>query len=337
MKQLVMVGMALVCIFMMFQGAEAFVEDFAVTPLAYVCSGNMFTDVNDAEMPSVFCGFIEEFALRGITTGCQADNPGTPGNEALYCPDNTVTRAQMAVFVTKALDLVPEGPQGPQGPQGPKGDTGATGPQGPAGATGATGPQGPKGDTGATGPQGPAGATGATGPQGPQGLSYVAPKAPVLSSGQMITYAAGDDGNFKWGAAVSNRFTDNGNGTVTDNLTSLIWLKNANCFSTQTWSTALNSANTLASGSCSLADGSVAGDWRLPNRKELKSLVDASKSSPALPAGHPFTDVQSYSYWSSTTYAPNTARAWYVLMYDGYVYIYDKGNSSYVWPVRGGQ
>jgi hypothetical protein len=306
--------MVVVCIFMMYQGAEAFIEDYgAVTPLAYVCSGNMFTDVNDAEMPSVFCGFIEEFALRGITTGCQADNPGTPENEAMYCPDNTVTRAQMAVFVTKALDLVPEGPQGPQGPQGPKGDTGATGPQGPAGATGATGPQ------------------------GPQGLSYVAPKAPVLSSGQMITYAAGDDGNFKWGAAVSNRFTDNGNGTVTDNLTSLIWLKNANCFSTQTWSTALNSANTLASGSCSLADGSVAGDWRLPNMNELESLVDASKSSPALPAGHPFTNVQSYYYWSSTTYAPNTAGAWNVHMNVGFVVIYYKSDSYYVWPVRGGQ
>ena len=163
------------------------------------------------------------------------------------------------------------------------------------------------------------------------------PKATVLNTGQLITYAAGDDGNFKWGAAVSNRFTDNGNGTVTDNLTSLIWLKNANCFSTPTWANALAQANGLGNGSCGLTDGSVAGDWRLPNMNELESLVDASQSNPALPGGHPFTDVQSNGYWSSTTYAPYTASAWHVGMSDGYVSDVYKIYTSSVWPVRGGQ
>ena len=50
-----------------------------------------------------------------------------------------------------------------------------------------------------------------------------------------------------------------GKGTVTDNLTRLIWLKNANAFGVRTWEQALSDANTLASGSAGLTDGSVAG------------------------------------------------------------------------------
>ncbi|RKZ74987.1 MAG: hypothetical protein DRQ57_09055 [Gammaproteobacteria bacterium] len=46
----------------------------------------------------------------------------------------------------------------------------------------------------------------------------------------------------------SNRYTDNGNGTVTDNRSGLIWLKNANCFERQNWETAMQSAANLANG-----------------------------------------------------------------------------------------
>ena len=156
----------------------------------------------------------------------------------------------------------------------------------------------------------------------------------------------GQDGDKLAGAAWPNpRFTDNSNGTVTDNLTGLIWLMNANCFNTQTWPDALTSSNTLASGACGLDDGSVAGDWRLPNIVELKSLVDLSSSTPgtpALPKVNPFISVQLSPYWSSTTAASfkNTA-AWSVDMDDGYVdfeLLNNRKNDIYfVWPVRGGQ
>jgi hypothetical protein len=53
----------------------------------------------------------------------------------------------------------------------------------------------------------------------------------------------------------SLRFIDNGDGTVTDNRTGLIWLKNANCFCNQDWWTAMKSANNLAYGYCGLIDG----------------------------------------------------------------------------------
>ena len=55
--------------------------------------------------------------------------------------------------------------------------------------------------------------------------------APVPKTGQTTIYAAGDDGALQKGVAwPTPRFTDNDNGTVTDNLTGLIWMKNANAF-----------------------------------------------------------------------------------------------------------
>lgn len=159
----------------------------------------------------------------------------------------------------------------------------------------------------------------------------------LAKTGQTTKYADGDDGDLEKGVAwPAPRFTDNSDGTVTDNLTGLIWLKNANCWDAITWQTALTNANGLASGACGLADGSVATDWRLPNRKELLSLTDWSRANPALPAGHPFANVQADSYWSSSTYAGSTTNAWDVYMFSGGVGYNDKGNYLYVWPVRGG-
>ncbi|MEI6208009.1 MAG: FG-GAP-like repeat-containing protein [Desulfuromonadales bacterium] len=155
------------------------------------------------------------------------------------------------------------------------------------------------------------------------------------ATGQTVSYASGDDGSLRKGVAVSgSRFTDNGNGTVTDNLTSLIWLKNANCFDVQTWSTALGNANRLSSGTCSLSDGSKAGDWRLPNVVELESLSDLSHFGPTLPTGHPFTSVKNSIYWTSTTNARYTDYDWTISFNSGLIYDYDKLLSYYLWPVR---
>ena len=162
--------------------------------------------------------------------------------------------------------------------------------------------------------------------------------APVEKTWQSPSYAVGDDGYYHMGVSWTGiRFTDNGNGTITDNLTGLIWLKNANCFAEETWNAALTACNTLSSGTCGLTDGSSLGDWRLPNIKELKSLIDYDYYNPPIYWLHPFTDVQSSLYWSSTTYANLTGYAWYVSMLDGSEYVLNKSNSLYcVWPVRGG-
>jgi hypothetical protein len=168
---------------------------------------------------------------------------------------------------------------------------------------------------------------------------------------EIICDGTGQDGELLTGAAWPDpRFTVNIDGTATDNLTGLIWLGNANCFNeTPTWATALNDANGLASGDCELTDGSSAGDWRLPNLRELHSLIDFSNSFPAVPntagtgqwtSGDPFTGVRSGYYWSSTTdSSANSDRELIVSMNDGSVVFGVKGdvsNSFYVWPVRDG-
>ena len=174
----------------------------------------------------------------------------------------------------------------------------------------------------------------------PCGFASAGYIAPVAKSGQTTSYAAGDNGALQSGVAwPSIRFTDNSDGTVTDELTGLIWMKNADCWGYQTWANALSKVAGLNSGSetCSGYTSGTHTDWRLPTIKELESLVDIGHVSPALPSGHAFVGVQTDDYWSSSTRASNTSYAWYVALSYGYVNYYFKTYSNYVWPVRGGQ
>lgn len=169
----------------------------------------------------------------------------------------------------------------------------------------------------------------------------------VPRTGQTTSYAVGDDGDLERGVVWPNpRFTDNGNGTVTDNLTGLIWLQDADCFGKRSWLAALNDASLLASGEgCDLTDDSVAGDWRLPNRFELESLLDLEFFTPALSnaagtghwiPGDPFSNVMSAGYyWSSTTSSKLPAYASIVDLDDGATGTSDKGSINHVWLVRG--
>ena len=138
------------------------------------------------------------------------------------------------------------------------------------------------------------------------------------ADGLVITCnGTGQDGDLQTGIEWPDpRFTDNGN-TVTDNLTGLMWVKDANLMVTNnigfdddgteddglvTWFHALEYALLLSSDSY---EGF--SDWRLPNNRELRSLVDYQYESPALPQGHPFTNVQNSYYWTSTTYYYDTS------------------------------
>jgi hypothetical protein len=162
--------------------------------------------------------------------------------------------------------------------------------------------------------------------------------APVAKTGQTTGVLAGDDGNLQKGVATTGpRFTDNNNGTITDNLTGLIWLKDATCLDQRNWTNALAAVGNLASGTCGLNDSSTTGQWRLPNIRELESLVDHGATIPALPASAPFTNFQGSRYWSSTSSAGSPAsNALDVNFNVGSVEGSDKSGNYYVIAVRGG-
>jgi len=159
---------------------------------------------------------------------------------------------------------------------------------------------------------------------------------------QIACAGTGQDGEEQAGTALpAPRFSDNGNGTVSDTLTGLVWLKNANCvgINPKPWAFALGSANNLSSGTCGLTDGSVAGEWRLPNRKELLSLINRQQvdNSVWLNASG-FSGVQPGIYWTSSTSAQSGYYAWCVDMKESKTSLFHKVYSSfYVWPVRDGR
>ncbi|MEK8017614.1 MAG: DUF1566 domain-containing protein, partial [Candidatus Parabeggiatoa sp.] len=143
----------------------------------------------------------------------------------------------------------------------------------------------------------------------------------------------------------SYRYIDKSDGTVTDNKTGLIWLKNANCFGRQNWEKAMQSAAQLADGQCGLSDGSKPSDWRLPTIEEWEAMIDKNYERPALSnaegtdqwkEGDAFSSVQTSLYWSSTTDASFTGSAWIVSLSYGFVGYSDKVGNNDVWPVRGG-
>ncbi|MFQ5713947.1 MAG: DUF1566 domain-containing protein [Candidatus Scalinduaceae bacterium] len=205
------------------------------------------------------------------------------------------------------------------------------------------------------------------GGQIPPGLEIISEQfgyAPVAKTGQTTSFATGDDGDLKKGVALPNpRFTDNGDGTITDNLTGLIWLKDANCIETKYasfdddqlpgdepedgavfWQTALDFVLGINDGTYSNC-GAGFTDWRLPNIRELHSLINYGFVSPALSNtagtgkwsnGDPFSNVGSFSvYWSSTTKSGGNG-AWEVGFQAGRMNALRKQERTFhVWCVRG--
>ena len=181
------------------------------------------------------------------------------------------------------------------------------------------------------------------------------------ATGQTTSYAAGDDGAIRAGAALS--YTDNGDGTITDNNTKLMWEKKSgdttlhNVNYIYSWAGLCSNNSTLCQTNadcgvatpCAITDGQGTGwtifqwvaqlnakhfaghkDWRIPNVRELQSIVDYQNSNPAVEAAFntncaaactvtTCSCTQSDVYWSATTYAGGTSYAWDVNFFNGFV------------------
>ena len=169
--------------------------------------------------------------------------------------------------------------------------------------------------------------TGQTGCWDAAGTVITCGNAPA---GQDAEYTASNSGT------CNPSFTDNGNETITDNCTNLMWqkcsrgLSGASCVTgtvvTNYWADALSYCEGL----------NFAGqtDWRLPNIKELQSIVNYQNINPAINTTY-FPATQSDYYWSGATREGYPAYAWSVDFSFGYVDSYDKGtNLLYVRCVR---
>lgn len=160
-------------------------------------------------------------------------------------------------------------------------------------------------------------------------------------TGQTTSYAAGDDGDMQRGVSWPNpRFSTNTDTTITDNFTGFVWTSDGNAPGpvecnpavTKTWQEALDYV------SCLNANSYLGyNDWRLPNKRELRSLIDYSQADTSILLNtQGFSNVQNI-YWSSTTLASYPNMAWFVPMNHGGMDCYGKINSLHVWPVRSGQ
>jgi hypothetical protein len=172
----------------------------------------------------------------------------------------------------------------------------------------------------------------------------VAGAAALQATGQTISYAPGDDGAIRTGTALS--YTDNADGTVTDNSTGLTWEKktDANVNVNYTWRGALAYVAELnaMNGAAGFAGHN---DWRLPNIRELLCIVDYSRSNPPIhPAFGPTRGVSNFAaYWSSTSWVgcQPEGHAWAVEFADSYgnplgVLIFGKDSALHARAVRGG-
>ena len=181
----------------------------------------------------------------------------------------------------------------------------------------------------------------------------------LASTGQTVCYNSagvaiacantGQNGALQNGVAWPNpRFSANADTSFSDNLTGIVWAPNGNLMLARdsgwdadatpndgrvTWQHALdyvaklNAENYLGHK-----------DWRLPNRKELRSLANYQQSSIETWLNtQGFASTQAYGYWSSTSYTNHPGYAWFVNMFDGHVNNNDKAFTYYVWPVREGQ
>jgi len=168
------------------------------------------------------------------------------------------------------------------------------------------------------------------------GVTGTASSGGLLWTGQTTVYRTGDAGTYQTGTAFSYQTSDpagNGEIVTTDNVTGLMWASDGNgkgCnFGNQTdWNSAIDWAEGLTFAGYS--------DWRLPNRRELESLIDGGKYNPAIDTTY-FPNASAGDHWSGSTNGGNPGLAWDVYFVNGIVFDHDKSELYRVRAVRSGQ
>ena len=172
-----------------------------------------------------------------------------------------------------------------------------------------------------------------------ENLCMVTPDIEVIGDHVFMVQACANEVCGSWSETLSfelsditvARFTDNGDGTVTDIKTMLMWFKDASVLKGYMYMEAVNACTMYPIWSFAGYD-----DWRLPSMPELMSLIDKSQSDPALPPGNPFVNVQE-RYWSTKEFGGYTDWHYIMNMDSGdwqFAYDYDEIVSG--WPVRSG-
>lgn len=138
--------------------------------------------------------------------------------------------------------------------------------------------------------------------------------APV---GQDGLYQAGCDG------PAGGRFEDNGDGTVTDHCTGLMWMRGT-FETTVSWSDAVlvgreiiltnDGTWVLTANDTEAHGGTKLDDWRLPNARELGSIVDFGRLGPA---ASPLLEALPAGYWTSSTFIGTPDSGWCINLHDG--------------------
>lgn len=164
---------------------------------------------------------------------------------------------------------------------------------------------------------------------------------PCLHTGQRLTFnAQGEalpevdpvqDGPHAPGRHLeADRFLVS-NDVLVDRLTGLVWPRLARPMgASQTWEEAVQA---VAAWNAESRHGHA--DWRLPTRRELRTLIDHSRALPALPQGHPFEDVFPGWHWTSTTWADDARYAWRLQLEGGRLFFGRKDEDAVTLPVRG--
>jgi hypothetical protein len=154
---------------------------------------------------------------------------------------------------------------------------------------------------------------------------------------------------------AGDRFTHMGDGTIRDNSSGLIWLKDANCGDfpytdaegRANWENATAASAALNHGTCGLTDGSEKGDWRLPTKAEWEAFMSDVYEDPTLvntvgdgqwAEGDAFTQVlfDREVYWSSTKNEIYESFAYTAFLRDGIISNTSTIIHVAIWPVRTG-